>query len=171
MKITLEDNQVIEVNLMIKHLSFSAHADAKGIMQLIEQSGAKNVVLVHGEAGKMNVLKSLIESKNIPCYSPANLETIVVQKTPIIKLSLDTSLLRNHSTEIEFNDELDVENIKPRNKVVRGLVSTDAENPNQLVVKPIDGLSRQEVWFKTSTRVKSESVNNFLSNLYQHLKG
>lgn len=43
----------LPVNLQVKNLSFSAHVDAKGILQLISQCRPKNVVLVHGEAGKM----------------------------------------------------------------------------------------------------------------------
>jgi Cft2 family RNA processing exonuclease len=39
----------------VKNLSFSAHADAKGIMQLIKMSQPANVILVHGEKGKMYV--------------------------------------------------------------------------------------------------------------------
>ena len=41
-------------------MSFSAHADAKGIMQLITNCEPKNVVLVHGENGKMDFLKNQI---------------------------------------------------------------------------------------------------------------
>jgi Cft2 family RNA processing exonuclease len=38
-------------------MSFSAHADAKGIMQLISHCCPANVMLVHGEAVKMEFLK------------------------------------------------------------------------------------------------------------------
>ena len=41
-------------------MSFSAHADAKGIMQLISNCETKNVVLVHGEGGKMDFLRNQI---------------------------------------------------------------------------------------------------------------
>ena len=41
-------------------MSFSAHADAKGIMQLIRNCEPKNVVLVHGENAKMDFLKDQI---------------------------------------------------------------------------------------------------------------
>lgn len=44
---------LLDVNLQLKNLSFCAHVDAKGILQLISQCRPKNVVLVHGEAGKM----------------------------------------------------------------------------------------------------------------------
>lgn len=41
-------------------MSFSAHADAKGIMQLIRNCEPRNVVLVHGENLKMDFLKDQI---------------------------------------------------------------------------------------------------------------
>ena len=44
-------------------MSFSAHADAKGIMQLISNCEPKNVVLVHGEAGKMDFLRNQINKE------------------------------------------------------------------------------------------------------------
>ena len=44
-------------------MSFSAHADAKGIMQLISWCEPKNVMLVHGEAAKMDFLKDKIQKE------------------------------------------------------------------------------------------------------------
>jgi len=41
-------------------MSFSAHADAKGIMQLIRMCEPENVMLVHGESTKMDFLASKI---------------------------------------------------------------------------------------------------------------
>ena len=42
---------------LLQYMSFSAHADAKGIMQLISHCCPANVMLVHGEAVKMEFLK------------------------------------------------------------------------------------------------------------------
>lgn len=44
-------------------MSFSAHADAKGIMQLIRMAEPRNMLLVHGEAAKMEFLKGKIEQE------------------------------------------------------------------------------------------------------------
>lgn len=44
-------------------MSFSAHADAKGIMQLIRMAEPRNMLLVHGEAVKMEFLKGKIEQE------------------------------------------------------------------------------------------------------------
>lgn len=53
----------LEVRLSVQYMSFSAHADAKGIMQLITQCSPSNVLLVHGEAAKMEFLKTKIQKE------------------------------------------------------------------------------------------------------------
>ncbi len=59
------------MKLAVEYMSFSAHADAKGIMQLIQNCEPKNVVLVHGENSKMDFLREQIMkefSKNVVQY-------------------------------------------------------------------------------------------------------
>lgn len=51
--------------MQVQYMSFSAHADAKGIMQLIRMCEPDNVMLVHGEAVKMEFLASKINKVNI----------------------------------------------------------------------------------------------------------
>lgn len=74
-KVELENGQVVEVKMSVQYMSFSAHADAKGIMQLIHYCQPKNVLLVHGEGAKMEFLKQKINQvtaevvfKNICIY-------------------------------------------------------------------------------------------------------
>ncbi|KAF9128185.1 Integrator complex subunit 11 [Mortierella sp. 14UC] len=87
----------IEVNLQVKNLSFSAHADAKGIMQLIRQCEAKNVVLVHGEKSSMGFLKSRIMTEfGIPCFDPANGTTVSIETSHVIPIEMSSSLLKQH---------------------------------------------------------------------------
>ena len=50
-----------EINLKVEYMSFSAHADAKGIKQLIKDVEPRNVLFVHGEAEKMDILKGEVE--------------------------------------------------------------------------------------------------------------
>ena len=57
------DPTQLEVKLQVEYMSFSAHADAKGIMQLIRMAEPRNVLLVHGEAKKMEFLKDKIEQE------------------------------------------------------------------------------------------------------------
>jgi integrator complex subunit 11 len=39
----------VDVGCNVMYMSFSAHADAKGIVQLIERCSPRNVMFVHGE--------------------------------------------------------------------------------------------------------------------------
>jgi hypothetical protein len=56
-------------------MSFSAHADAKGLLQLIKNAAPKNVVLVHGDSEVMKKFQKSVEiSLNINTIMPANLE-------------------------------------------------------------------------------------------------
>lgn len=48
----------VPVNLRVEYMSFSAHADAKGIIQLIKRTQPRRVVFVHGEAIKMKALQT-----------------------------------------------------------------------------------------------------------------
>lgn len=50
------DYKTYDVQMNVKNMSFSAHADAKGILNLIKHCQPKNVMLVHGEKSKMDVL-------------------------------------------------------------------------------------------------------------------
>ena len=43
------DGKTFDIKMKIRNMSFSAHADAKGILQLIKHCEPKNVVFVHGE--------------------------------------------------------------------------------------------------------------------------
>jgi len=52
-QIRVEQGQMLEVKCAIENLSFSAHVDSKGIMQLIQQIEPRNVMLVHGEKDRM----------------------------------------------------------------------------------------------------------------------
>lgn len=90
-KIEFENRQVVDVKMSVEYMSFSAHADAKGIMQLIQYCEPKNVLLVHGEAEKMEFLKGKIKEEfHIECYMPANGETCTIA-TPV-KIPVDASL-------------------------------------------------------------------------------
>lgn len=89
----------LNVRMTVKNLSFSAHADSKGIMQLIRTCEPKYVMLVHGEATKMSILKERIHKElKIPCIDPANGETVYMDSAGysrcLISLPLASSAWR-----------------------------------------------------------------------------
>lgn len=104
-KIELDKKSIIDVKLSVQYMSFSAHADAKGIMQLIRQAEPKNVVLVHGEAGKMDFLKQQIEKEfGIGCFKPANGETVCMETIPTIAVDMSLALLKRKVMSLEKKD-------------------------------------------------------------------
>ncbi|OAF68211.1 hypothetical protein A3Q56_04046, partial [Intoshia linei] len=83
------DGKTIAVKMSVEYMSFSAHADAQGIMQIIHQCGAKNVVLVHGNTDKMKFLKSKIEQEfNIRCEMPENGKLVKFKTNPFISVMI-----------------------------------------------------------------------------------
>lgn len=70
------------MHCQIHQLTFSPHTDAKGIMDLVKFLSPKHVILVHGEKPRMATLKGRIQSElGIPCYYPANNETVSIPST------------------------------------------------------------------------------------------
>lgn len=85
----------VNVNMSVENLSFSAHADAKGILQLIRMCEPRSVVLVHGEKNKMAFLKQRVNLElGIPTYFPANGETVIVSaKREITGIAVEPGLI------------------------------------------------------------------------------
>lgn len=102
-RIEFENHQVVEVRLSVEYMSFSAHADAKGIMQLIQYCEPKNVMLVHGEDLKMRYLKQKIEMEcnNLPVHMPRNGETCIINVPFTIPIDISTKLLKSEA--IKYN--------------------------------------------------------------------
>ncbi|XP_050026697.1 integrator complex subunit 11 [Dermacentor andersoni] len=95
-KVELDNRQVVEVKMSVQYMSFSAHADAKGIMQLIQQCEPANVLLVHGEAGKMDFLRKKIRQEfSIDCSMPANGETVVIDTPDTVPVDVAVPLLKH----------------------------------------------------------------------------
>jgi len=93
--VTIDNKTVIDVKCSVKSLSFSAHADAKGIMQLIKLCEPKNVLLVHGEKLKMEFLKEkIIQKFQLPCFSPPNGNTTYINTSQSIPIHISTELVK-----------------------------------------------------------------------------
>jgi len=102
-KIELETGQFVEVKMSVQYMSFSAHADAKGIMQLIHYCQPKNVLLVHGEGAKMEFLKQKINQEfKIDCFMPANGETCTITTKPDIPVEISLPLVKKEETEYDL---------------------------------------------------------------------
>lgn len=97
-RIEFENRQIVEVKMAVEYMSFSAHADAKGIMQLIQYCEPKNVMLVHGEFAKMEYLKEKIKQEfGVSCYNPANGETCIITTTSKVPVDASLALLKTEA--------------------------------------------------------------------------
>ncbi|KFD48738.1 hypothetical protein M513_10368, partial [Trichuris suis] len=84
-RLDIENGKTLEVKLSVEYMSFSAHADAKGIIQLIRNCQPRSVMFVHGEETKMEFLKRKVEKElELPVFKPENGHTIHVKTLPEI---------------------------------------------------------------------------------------
>ncbi|CAG8499883.1 4952_t:CDS:2 [Funneliformis caledonium] len=130
----------ITVNIQVKNLSFSAHADAKGILQLIKQCDPRNVMLVHGEKAKMEFLQEKIKREcKIPCFSPANGETLIINTPLSIPVDVSVDLLKRHhaAQKLPFptsDERIDITRIKPVNEIpIQGVLSMEPDRIPRLM--------------------------------------
>lgn len=67
-------------------------------MDLVKFLSPKNIILVHGEKPKMGILKERIKSElGIPCYDPANNETMSIPSTHYVKAVASDTFIRSCS--------------------------------------------------------------------------
>uniref|UniRef100_A0A158PA49 Integrator complex subunit 11 n=1 Tax=Angiostrongylus cantonensis TaxID=6313 RepID=A0A158PA49_ANGCA len=93
-KIEIE-GKMHDINLGVEYMSFSAHADAKGIMQLIRDCQPRSVMFVHGEAAKMEFLKGKVEKEfRVPVLMPANGECVVIPGTPSLEVDVPLDIVQ-----------------------------------------------------------------------------
>lgn len=174
-KIEFENRQIVEVKMAVQYMSFSAHADAKGIMQLIQYCEPRNVMLVHGEANKMEFLKEKIKQEcNLNCYMPANGETCTIEIPFKIPIDISLSLLKSES--LSYNSMLP-DLSKPR--ILHGvLVNKD----NSMCLMNVEdackeaGITRHVIRFTSTVRMEdprppNKIAENLLKIVQERLKG
>ncbi|KAL1241500.1 Integrator complex subunit [Trichinella spiralis] len=105
-KLDLENGATLEVKLSVEYMSFSAHADSKGIVQLIRNCDPRHVLFVHGEDSKMEFLKQKVERMlSIPVLKPRNGQNVAVNTIPSIVIETSPQLLKDSLSN--FNHPVD----------------------------------------------------------------
>jgi len=88
------DERDVDVKLKVFNMSFSAHADSKGIMELLAHLEPKHVMLVHGEKDKMKVLAQQVKDQlGMPCTFPANHTLTKIPTEPKVPIALAADLV------------------------------------------------------------------------------
>ncbi|XP_020083140.1 cleavage and polyadenylation specificity factor subunit 3-II [Ananas comosus] len=122
-RIDLDADTHIDVRCQIHQLSFSPHTDAKGIMDLIDFLFPQHVILVHGEKPKMASLTERIQSElGIPCYYPANNETVLIPTSQNVKVDATGQFMRScHNVNLNsIQDKPCISNFSTNNCEVSG---------------------------------------------------
>lgn len=168
-KLEMEGRQILEVKMQVEYMSFSAHADAKGIMQLIRQAEPRNVLLVHGEAKKMEFLKQKIEQEfHVNCYMPANGETTTIFTNPSIPVDISLGLLKRETAIGLLPDA-------KKSKLMHGtLIMKDNSfrlvSPEQ-ALKEL-GLAEHQLRFTCRVHIQDpRKEHETVLRVYNHLKG
>ncbi|MBN3279245.1 INT11 protein, partial [Polyodon spathula] len=167
-KLEMEGRQTLEVKMQVEYMSFSAHADAKGIMQLIRMAEPRSVLLVHGEAKKMEFLKQKIEQEfSINCFMPANGETATTVTNPSVPVDIALSLLKREAALGPLPDPK-----KPRTMHGTLIVKDNSLRlvaPEQ-ALKEL-GLSEHQLRFTCRVQIQDpQSEQDTLNTIYSHLK-
>ncbi|KAM4571987.1 integrator complex subunit 11 [Fundulus diaphanus] len=168
-KLEMEGRATLDVKLQVEYMSFSAHADAKGIMQLVRMAEPRSMLLVHGEAVKMEFLKGKIEQEfSIDCYMPANGETASVTTNPSVPVDISLNLLKR---EMALGGPL------PDPKKPRAMHGTLIMKENSLKLVSSEqalkelGLNEHQLRFTCRVQLQDpHSDSDTLHRIYSHLK-
>ena len=119
------DGKEYDVRCEIQTISFSAHSDHRGILQVLRWVHPDNVVLVHGEEERMRGLMQEVQnSLGLPCYNPGNLETLVIKCEVMTKLNIDYKLLGSFKEEFHRHEVSQLFDSQARTEV-RGVIYQD----------------------------------------------
>lgn len=172
--IEFENRQIVDVKMSVEYMSFSAHADAKGIMQLIQYCEPRNVMLVHGEAAKMEFLKEKIKQEfHIDCFNPANGETCLIS-TPV-KIPIDVTLgLLKQEMQRHYSALMPLPDPKRRRLLHGVLVARENGNVCLMDVEEAckeAGIQRHVIRFTSTAYVNDVgTVPSTAHKLYQAIK-
>ena len=146
-------------------------------MQLISQCEPENVLLVHGEASKMEFLQAKIKQEfGVNCFMPKNGETVNIPIKLSIPVDISLNLLKRSLIESEDNTD----GKKP--KILHGTVLINSQgdviSPKITIVESDKlmseiGIKSHQIQFTTTLKIKDKtkkSIPNSLQIIYQKLK-
>ena len=98
--------------MKVHNISFSAHADSKGIIDLFKQVEAENIMFVHGDKQRMLEFGSVIRNMlKVNVYTPPNFELTKIQINEgqeLAKIFIDQDLFQY--CKLNINNEIFLEN-------------------------------------------------------------
>jgi len=176
------EKQNVEVNCEVYYMSFSAHADAKGILSLIKNASPKNLVLVHGDVEVMKRFQKTVESMlDIRTYMPPNLQEIPFERVLFYyQISVEKKLYEylNYLMKLSKKKLLG-ENIKElkanaglQNKSSNNIIDNDAKScvssvvaGNEIIVQKNEKILLSTISFDKFDKIEHKTNLNIHLNL------
>jgi integrator complex subunit 11 len=133
------DGREFEVKMEVSKMSFSAHADNKGILGLINHLRPDNVVFVHGEKSRMENLRNFIEGEyDMRGFCPANFTETLIQVQKTYPLMVPLRELNDDSSRSQEKEGDSLSNVKSKLAEIRddtAIVTQDIEVDEFFVFK------------------------------------
>ena len=93
-RIEVDRRTQLDVRCKVHQLTFSPHADSKGILDVIRHVDPCHVILVHGERAKMAKLKEkVIKGLGIKCFDPPNHARVTLPARAPVKVDLSKEIV------------------------------------------------------------------------------
>jgi hypothetical protein len=155
-------------------MSFSAHADAKGILSLVKNASPKNLVLVHGDVEVMKKFQKTVQDVlKINTYMPPNFEEIPFERVlfynqiDISKKLFDYMNFMLNTTKNNILSE-NVKNFKSDFNKAENLVKEKnrANNTNIITKSLHNNDMNNNIFYKNDKEKEKEktiNTNNFLT--------
>ena len=159
-KIIEIDGENIEVKCEVYYMSFSAHADQKGLLQLISNISPKNLMLIHGDFEAMKKFKETCQSQ-IPAkiIMPENKENVTFNDSPKYEqVSISSDLLR-------VIEALEKTKNKTKNINVNNIVFNETNKLLGLKKIKMFGKKNNKINNKINISLKNENAFDIFMNI------
>ena len=169
------DGEIIEVKCEVYYMSFSAHADQKGLLQLINNITPKNLMLIHGDFEAMKKFKEICQTQ-IPAkiITPENKENVSFNESPKYE---QVSIRRDLLNVLETLEK--IKNIKIKNININNIVYNNKKNifslkkiklfgkPNKIINNKINIVLKNEKAFDIFINViKMKDIKSYNDYIY-----
>ena len=154
------DGENIDVRCEVYYMSFSAHADQKGLLQLINNISPKNLMLIHGDFEAMKKFKETCQSQ-IPAkiIMPENKENVTFNESPKYEqVSISSDLLRIIET-------LEKTKNKTKNINVNNIIYNETNNFLGLKKIKMFGKKNNKINNKINILLKNENAFDIFMNI------
>ena len=144
----------------VYYMSFSAHADQKGLLQLINNISPKNLMLIHGDFEAMKKFKETCQSQ-IPAkiIMPENKENVTFNESPKYEqVSISSDLLRVIET-------LEKTKNKTKNINVNNIIYNETNNFLGLKKIKMFGKKNNKINNKINILLKNENAFDIFMNI------